>query len=331
MPDHPVSPTPESPALPGAAGSIRWSGQTRGGYFGNWWFVQLIRWCGLRAAYAWLVPVAGWFTLAAPHSFRCSVEFLRRVLGPQPFWRWPVLVYRHFFSFGVTLVDRTAVIMGRGGIRFTVEGEALLREFLNRGQGIVLLGAHVGGWELAGHVLGRLGKPVNIVVLDREEPRIRALFDHALQARQFRILTADDHPLRSVPILAALRRGEIVALHGDRAVGGLALPVPFLGGTARFPVGGFTLAAVAGVPVFQVFGVRERIGHYRFFAFPAQLVEKSRLRQGPEAFAEHARIYADRLASVVRQYPFQWYNLYPFWEEEREGASAEGSIQPEAA
>ena len=42
-----------------------------------------------------------------------SKDYLRRVFGPQPFWKWPLLVYRHFFSFGVTLLDRVAVIMGR--------------------------------------------------------------------------------------------------------------------------------------------------------------------------------------------------------------------------
>jgi predicted LPLAT superfamily acyltransferase len=313
----------------------RWSGRTRGGYFGNWWFVQLIRCFGLRAAYAWLVLVAAWFTVAAPASYRCSVGFLQRVLGPQPFWRWPALVYRHFYSFGVTLLDRLAVIMGRGHMEFVIDGEERFHEFLDEGRGIILLGAHVGGWEMAGHVLGRLGRPVNLIVLEKEQARIRALFDRALQARQFQILTADDHPLRSIPIMAALRRGEIVALHGDRAFGGAEVRIPFLGGPARFPVGGYMLAAATGAPVFQVFAVRERMGCYRCFTFPAQRVGKDLLRRGPDAFLDHVRLYAERLASVARQYPFQWYNLYPFWDDPSAGApppmAAAGPAEPKAA
>ncbi len=291
-----------------------WSGRTRGGYFGNWFFVQLIRLLGVRWAYGWLVFVAAYFTLASPRAFRCSVDYLRRVLGPRAFYVWPFLVYRHFFSFGVTLLDRFAVIMGCSRVTCRYEGEEMLREQLAQGRGILLVGAHFGNWEVGGHLLARLGKPVNLVVLEKEREQIRRLFDQALEARQFRLLTTDDHPLRSVAIVAALKRGEIVALHGDRAIGRGDVPVPFLGGIARFPAGALHLAAAGRAPIFQVFVVRERLGAYRFFSYPPQFVDKATLRQQPDAPKRYAAQYAERLAEFVRQYPFQWYNIYPFWE-----------------
>jgi predicted LPLAT superfamily acyltransferase len=306
----------------------RWSGRTRGGYFGNWFFVQLIRVLGVRWAYAWLVFVAAYFTVASPAAYRSSVQFLGRVMDPQPFWKWPLLVYRHFFSFGVTLLDRLAVIMGRTNIACRFEGENQFREYLDRGKGIILLGAHVGSWEIGGHLLGRLGKPVNVVVLEKEEARVRRLFERVLQAKMFRLLTTDEHPLRSIPIVAALRRGEIVALHGDRSFGGADLAAPFLGGTARFPIGPYLLAAFSGAPLFQVFVVRERIGSYRFFSFPPKFIGRELLRAAPEALQPHVAEYADRLASVARQYPFQWFNFYPFWEERAAGSS--GPSVPES-
>jgi predicted LPLAT superfamily acyltransferase len=312
----------EQPGRAGLADGIRWSGRSRGGYLGNWWFVQLIRFLGLRIAYLWLVPVAAWFTVSDRQAARCSVDFLRRVLEPWPAWRTPFLVYRHFHSFGVTLLDRLALIMKRSPMRFDFEGEDRFHEHLDQGRGILLLGAHVGGWEMAGHLLGRLGRPVNVVVWERDAEQVRDLLARALEGRQFRVLTADDHPLRSIPILAALRRGEIVAMHGDRAFGGAAVRVPFLGGEAAFPVGGYLLAAMTGAPVFQVFAVRERPRHYRFFTFPPLFLEKERIREGPAALAGHARLYADRLASVARQYPFQWHNFYPFWGDTPVGAPA---------
>ncbi len=75
--------------------------------------MQLIRVLGLRGAYAWLVFVAAYFTVAGPRSYHASVIYLQRVLGPKPWWQRPLLVYRHYFSFGVTLLDRLAVVMGR--------------------------------------------------------------------------------------------------------------------------------------------------------------------------------------------------------------------------
>jgi predicted LPLAT superfamily acyltransferase len=308
--------------------AVRWSGRTRGGWFGNWFFVQIIRRLGVRWACGFLVFIAAYFTLANPGGYRDSKDFLRRVLGPQPFWKWPLLVYRHFFSFGVTLLDRLAVIMGRAKIECTHEGEFLFKDYLDRGQGVILLGAHVGSWEIGGHLLGRLGKPVNIVVLEKEEARIRRLFDRALASKMFNLIATDGHPLRAIPVAAALRRGEIVALLGDRSFGGADVRAPFLGGPARFPAGPYLLAAVSGAPIFQTFVVRERRGHYRFFSFPAKFISRDILRAGPAALQPHVAEYAARLAGVARQYPFQWFNIYPFWDETPAAGKAETPSAP---
>jgi predicted LPLAT superfamily acyltransferase len=161
---------------------------------------------------------------------------------------------------------------------------------------------------------------VNFVMLEQEEQRVRRMLDRHLQNKQFRILTADGSPLRSVPIAAALRRGEIVALHGDRTFGGASVTVPFLGADAPFPIGAYVLASATGAPVFQVFAVRERLGHYRFFSFPAMQVPRGLDPRKPEAFKAYAGLYAERLAAVARQYPFQWQNFYPFWDGREEPA-----------
>lgn len=302
-------------AQPGPATAPRWSGRTRGGYFGNWFFLQLIRLFGPWPAYVWLVPVAAYFAVASPQAYRCSLDFLQRVFGPQPFWKRPLLVYRHFFSFGMALVDRVAVLTGRGEIQCHVEDAVTVQTTLAQGQGLLLVGSHFGGGEIGGQLLGDTGRPVNLVVLERDEARIRSLFARALEAKRFRVLTTDNHPLRSVPIVAALRRGEIVTLTGDRAFGGADLSVPFLGGTARFPTGPYLLAAFSGAPIFQGFAVREKVGRYRLFSFPPKHVGREVLRAGPEALRPHVAQFAAQLESVARQYPFQWFNLYPFWED----------------
>ena len=291
-----------------------WTGRTRGGYFGNWFFIQLVRVCGVHCAYAWLVFVAAYFTLASPRSYRFSIQFLESVFGQQSWWKRPFLVYRHFFSHGVTLLDRLAFFIGRNKFECRLTGDELLKEQLDQGKGVILLGAHVGSWEIGGQLLVSLGKPVNLVVMEKEATQIRVLFERALRGRQFRLLTIDDHPLRSIPIIAALRRGEIVALHGDRSFGGADLSIPFLGAPARFPLGAYRLSAASGAPIFHVFSLREKIGQYRFFAHPAKAVGRELLRAGDDAIRPYVLQFVERLTHVVRQYPFQWCNFYPFWE-----------------
>jgi predicted LPLAT superfamily acyltransferase len=64
-----------------------------------------------------------------------------------------------------------------------------------------------------------------------------------------------------------------------------------------------------------VFAIRERLGCYRFFTHPAQIIEKRVLRRDPQALRDLVVLYVERLAEVARRHPFQWHNLYPYWEE----------------
>jgi len=305
---------------------MRWTGRSRGGYFGNWFFIQLIRWLGVWPAYLWLVFVAAYFTIVHRDAYRASADYMERLFGPLSWWRRPLLVYRHFLAYGVTLVDRQAVLMGRSRIECDFDGEELFKPQIERRKGIILVGAHLGCWELGGHFLGRFDIPVNLVVIERELAGIRQLLNSATEGKRFRILTADDDPLRSVPILAALRRGEIVALLGDRSLGGADVETSFLGGRVRLPVGPYRLAAASGAPLFQVFVVRQKLGCYRFATFPAEYISREEVRFDPSAVPARARRYAECLEAVVRQYPFQWANFFPYWEPGRQAPPAAGAI-----
>jgi predicted LPLAT superfamily acyltransferase len=89
--------------------------------------------------------------------------------------------------------------------------------------------------------------------------------------------------------------------------------VPFLGEPAAFPVGPFLIAALAGAPLMQVFGVREPDGHYRFIGFPPEYLTLPAHAERDAYLEACARRYAERLEKLVREYPLQWYNFYPFW------------------
>jgi predicted LPLAT superfamily acyltransferase len=320
---EPTSPTPIAPPTGGDQNPHpAWTGRTRGGYFGNWFFIQLVRRGGIWPAYAWLVLVAAYFTVASPQAYGASLDFLGRVFGPLPRWRRPFLVYRHFYAFGVSLLDRLAVLMGRHCIECCYEGQHWLQRFHDQGQGIILVGAHLGCPEIGAHFRARANIPVNLVVIEREVASIRRLFADALQSKRFKILTSDDNPLRAVPILAALRRGEVVMLHGDRCFGGEDTTVTFLGGRVRLPVGAYRLAAASGAPLFQVFVVREALGRYRFLCDPPHHITREQLRATPNALQACAQRYANRLEAMVRQYPFQWANLFPYWDDAAPGAVA---------
>jgi predicted LPLAT superfamily acyltransferase len=300
----------------GSSGSSypHWSGtgKLRGGRPGIWFFITALRVLGLRLTYVLLVPPAIYFSFVSPDA-PATMDFHRRVFGPQPWWKRRWLVFRHFLSFGRALLDRTAILAGdRKHFSFSFEGENHLRDALAEGCGVLLLTAHLGNWEAAGALLARLDAPINVTGFDNESAEVRLLLDQASQAT-FRLLPLTGSPTDVIPLVAAMRRGEVVAMLGDRSYGSPSADVPFLGGTASFPIGAYVMAAMAGAPLVHVSSLSEARGRYRFFAFPPQRPKMPPHAQRDAYLRECATRFSADLAAVLQRDPLQWYNFFPFW------------------
>jgi len=212
----------------------RWTGRVRGGVVGNWIFISLVRLFGLRAAYLLLMFVSPYYVFFAPAARRASVEYRRRLGRGRRSWLarlWDT--YRHFSSFGRLLLDRVAILSGRGdAFRFELDGEEYIRSGLREGNGVLIISAHCGNWEAAAQLLRRFDVPVNVVAYQGETAPIRHLFRKVDAGRRFSLIEATPSPDASIAIMAALRRGEVVAMHADRVTGDDGVLVPFLGAPA---------------------------------------------------------------------------------------------------
>ena len=293
-----------------------WSGtgQLRGGPRGIWFFITVLRVLGLRITYALLPPPAAYFTFASP-DVPATMDYHRRVFGNVPWWKRRWLVFRHFLSFGTAIIDRIAILAGQTQkFSFSFDGEHHVHDALADGHGVLLLTAHLGNWEAAGQLLTRLDVPINVAGLDKESTEIRSLLTQASRAK-FRLLPLTGSPTDAIPLVAALRRGEVVAMLGDRAYGGPTAQVPFLGGTASFPVGPYVLAAIAGAPLVHVFSLREPGGHYRFFGSAPQHPEMPAHHLRDAYLKNFAARFAEELEAILKRDPLQWYNFYPFWDQ----------------
>ena len=294
-----------------------WSGtgQLRGGRWGIWLFITLIRVCGRRFAYLCGVLPAVYFSFASP-DVAATMDFHRRVFGPQPWWKRRWLVFRHFYSFGRSWLDRTAILAGQTkNFSFIFDGEHNLRKAVAEGKGVLLLTGHVGNWEAAGQLLTRINVPVTVTGFDKEAPVIRAMLN-AASKQKFKLLPLTGGPTDAIPLVAALRRGEVVAMLGDRAYGSPSTRVPFYGGTASFPIGAYVMASIAGAPLMHVFSLRETGNSYRFFGFEAQYPKMPAHHEREAYLKMCAANFAKDLEFVVRRDPFQWYNFFPFWDDD---------------
>jgi lauroyl/myristoyl acyltransferase len=186
------------------------------------------------------------------------------------------------------------------------EGEEHVRAVLARGGSFIVLTAHVGNWELAGRTLVERagGRPVHIVMGPEADPRVEPLLRGNGPLVRFVTLRS---PADAVPLVAALRRGEIVGMQGDRALGHRGdVPVEFFGAPALFPLGPFILARAAGVPVLPAFCV---LGRDRRYAVHVQAPLS--VARGEEEIG--LRRWVHGLAAVIARYPTQWFNFFDPW------------------
>ncbi len=306
------------PAADAKAAPRRWSGRTRGGVFGNWLFVTLIRGVGLYPAYALLVFVAAYFVALAPTARRASIHYLVRVgaVSASPPSRG-LGAFRHFFAYGVTLIDRIAVLSGATTkFSFVFEGEPEIRRALARGKGLVLVGAHCGNWEIAAQLLAGLDVTVNILLFEGERENVQRVMGNVFRDRRWNIICVDGSGNETLHALAALRRGEVVAVLADRTIADRAkgfVPVRFLGDDAQFPIGPHLLAAVAGAGLIHAFAMRTRLFHYRFYVFPCGYPILTSHSNRQEELRSWVELFASRVEELLRQYPFQWNNFFDFW------------------
>jgi predicted LPLAT superfamily acyltransferase len=289
-----------------------WKGKTRGGVLGYRIFVWTLKHLGISFAYFLLCFVVTYFLFASPKAFRSLYQYFRRFMG-FGFFRSIAGIYRNYYLFGQILLDKIAMLAGfQNRFTFDFEGEEYLRQ-MDRGG--LLISGHIGNWEIAGQLLNRLEKNVNIILFDAEHEQIKGYLSDVLTNRRVNFIIIREDYSHLEEIKQAFGRHEIVAMHGDRFIeGNKVLAVDFLGKPAPFPTGPVNLAARFGVPVSYVFAVKETRKHYHFYATPLRLVEfTTNLRKRELILREAVEAYVSALERVVRRYPLQWFNYYDFW------------------
>ncbi len=226
--------------------------------------------------------------------------------------------WRQFASFGRIVCDRGLVYLEGMKLRFEQRGADRLGQALGSGKGCILLSAHVGNWELAGRLLSRYapGVPVNLVKVENEDPRERAIVDAVMGDQAPAVIDPRDSIAASLAIREALDRGEVVGFLGDRAHGQQpTAAVSFFGSPARMPVGPFQVAQMTGAPILRCFMMRLGHAHYRLEVDRAITVPRPQSRRARRMAVEAACAeWAARLESQLRRFPFQWHNFYRYWD-----------------
>jgi lauroyl/myristoyl acyltransferase len=191
-----------------------------------------------------------------------------------------------------------------------VVGLEHLEPAISAGQGVVLAGLHLGGWEVAAAVPHAvLPIPTTVVVAD---DWLAWAMQHVRATSGLRVI------YRHAPALSAahvLTRGEALLVLGEDASG--AAPrthlVDFCDARAHLPAGIASLSRIAGAAIVPFSVLPEAPRRWRVTVEPA--IAPPTREGGTEAEACALQQLADRWSALLRAHPAQWAASFPIaWE-----------------
>lgn len=188
-----------------------------------------------------------------------------------------------------------------------------LKALADRGQGAVLLGGHLGHWELLAARLVREGIPMRPMAREADDSSFSQLIDGWRSELGVEVVAKGLSSLRSV--LRLPQQGVLLGLVADQDAGREGLPVTFLGQRGTMVRGPATIALTARVPLIPVFSWREGPMKHRLTV--GEPIEVPAGLSRSEQVDEMTRRANDVIDAFVRRHPEQWFWFHRRWKSGR--------------
>lgn len=302
------------------AGTL-WSSKSLASSFHHGVFRVLVRCRVLFLARALLAAVVGYYTLLPGTRARSRAYITRRFAQHTGFQGW-LHTWRLYKTFGNILLERmVANVTGHFPL---IDTPAHFQNFvaaLQEGKGCIALSAHVGAWQTGAKELENLHVPLWLL-LHRDPGDVDRQYFENTAPQQDRpqaghragVINAAGPFGGLVECAAALRRGEVVCVMGDRLLKPAepSVETEFMGGRVRFPLSPYILASITGAPLVITFALHETAGirgHSR-----GVLHIPPGLRENPDAALPFVRTFVAELEHLVDDYPYQFFNFFNMWD-----------------
>jgi predicted LPLAT superfamily acyltransferase len=268
---------------------------------------------GRATARLLLYPITLYFVITGREARKASYGYLTRLRGTRPHW-WNV--FRHFYYFAATILDRIFLLKSEFDLfDVSVHQREVLHQLVDSGQGCILLGSHLGSFE----VLRAIGVtqqefPLKVLMDIAHNEKITTFLD-SLNQQIASTVIVPDRPDTLLRVKESLDEGYVIGILGDRPTSdGKTAKVNFLGAPATFPAGPILLAAMMHCPIILFFGIYRGGNRYDiYFEKFADEITLNRERRSDE-IQQWIQRYVERLEHHARVAPYNWFNFYPFWD-----------------
>jgi predicted LPLAT superfamily acyltransferase len=196
-----------------------------------------------------------------------------------------------------------------------VHGGDQLIESARTQPGALLMGAHLGSFEvLRAMGRGKAGLKVAMMMYEQNARKLNATLA-AINPKAMQDIISLGQMESMLEARDKLDEGYLVGMLADRSLSDDAtVEVNFLGEPASFPLGPWRMAAMLRRPVYLMAGLY--LGGNRYALHFVPLTDFSQVeRAGRDAAIRQAvQTYADSLAALCRQAPYNWFNFFDFWQ-----------------
>jgi len=177
------------------------------------------------------------------------------------------------------------------------------------GKGGVVVGAHLGNWELQAWGVARHGLPLHAVGKENVDPRLTRLIDRFRALGGVRNIWRGQ-PGAAVALLRALRKGELLAMLIDQDTSVQNVFVPFFGRPAATPRAAADLVLRTGAAAVVCLIHKREDGTYRA---SSEEVEVPRTGDAERDAVELTARFTGRIEAAIRAHPEQWVWMHQRW------------------
>lgn len=283
----------------------------------NMLMLRIMTWVSLnlgrRVSRIILHLIACYFLLFSPTSRHASRDYLKRALGHSPRWYEQ---YQHFFTFASTIHDRLYLVNRRFDLfDFEVHGAEMLHSLIDEGNGLFLMGAHLGSFEVI-HSLSHRHSNVRVAMLMYQENarKINSTLK-AINPEMTHDIIGLGNIDSMIQVSERLDEGYMVGILADRSPDNndAHYSVDILGSQVNLPSGPLRMAALLKRPVVFMTGLY--LGGNRYAIHFDTLADFTNISRTDRAAA--LQVASMRYGELINQYcqeaPYNWFNFFDFW------------------
>lgn len=202
-----------------------------------------------------------------------------------------------------------------------------LIQSLEKKQGAVLIGSHLGNIELLRSLFSfnQTGVsrevPISVIMEIKSTEQFNNTIKEVNPKAGFNVIDPKSiGPDTMIALDEQVKNGGIVVFTADRTsanVRSRSVRLPFLGKEADFPYGVFLLTVLLNAPTYFVFALRTKTSdlnsRYNIFVERSRTLISCSRSERENCIRNLCGEFVGKLERYCVQFPYQWYNFYNFW------------------